>query len=277
MPVTGEAGRSKADELVCAVFWSMYLFGMVSTVFVFRGGEVPVLGLDLPGGWRFGLLWCAVVTPVSALAASGLAFVAFVVRGLSRSTSAMRVTPTHAGARCRRRRRSDGDLGWVHDALAESAAAKARVGAQGLVDPLTGLLSRDGLLAALPELSPPYAVSLVTLDRFTHIIEHDGHLAAERALCDVAAVLRRGRAEDLVARWEDCELMVVLPGTTAADGTARVRRLLADAHAMVRVNGRPLGLSAAISDAAPDVTFAAAVVQAEQAMSSAEPRVIIAC
>jgi GGDEF domain-containing protein len=270
-----EAGRSKAEEVVRAAFWSTYLLGVVATVFVVRGGEVPVLGLEAPGGWRFGLLWYAVVAPVSAFAASGLAFVASVRGRRSRPTAATRVTPMHAGALRRHRRRSDGDLGWVHDALAESAAAKARVGAQGLVDPLTGLLSRDGLLTALPDLSPPYAVTLVTLDRFTHIIEHDGHLAAERALCDVAAVLRRGRAEDLVARWEDCELMLVLPGTTAADGTARVRRLLADAHATVRVNGRPLGISAAISDAAPDVTFAAAVAQAERAMSSAEPRLIV--
>ena len=164
----------------------------------------------------------------------------------------------------------------MQESFGDPAAARADREAEGLVDHLTGLLSRPGLLATLPYVKTASAVAVVTIDRFIHIVEHHGHRAAEQALREIAEVFRRGRTDDLVARWDDTELVILLPHTSASGASARLRRLLKEIHDSVHVAGEPISLSAAIADAKVGSDVEAAVAEAYQVLSRAEPRLVLA-
>ncbi|MFN8122803.1 MAG: GGDEF domain-containing protein [Thermoleophilia bacterium] len=92
--------------------------------------------------------------------------------------------------------------------------------AQALEDQLTGLPNRRALDMAVEAALRRWArheepVTLLTLDvdRFKEINDRDGHAGGDRALREVAAVLRDSlRAVDTVARLGGDEFVVLLPG-----------------------------------------------------------------
>ncbi|MFC2993616.1 sensor domain-containing diguanylate cyclase [Halomonas tibetensis] len=86
------------------------------------------------------------------------------------------------------------------------------------VDMLTGLLNRRGMTQQLEEQAARatregtcFGLVWVDLDRFKEINDTRGHAAGDRALCEVAELLRTGlRPYDHAARWGGDEFLVLL-------------------------------------------------------------------
>ena len=107
---------------------------------------------------------------------------------------------------------------------------------QAQTDPLTGLLNRRSLEAAVEQLHRQkvhYTVAYADLDHFKALNDTHGHEAGDRALRLFCTVLRTNvRPEDIVARYGGEEFVVVLPRCRPEDAVPvleRVQRALADA------------------------------------------------
>ena len=90
---------------------------------------------------------------------------------------------------------------------------------EAMVDPLTGLLNRRGMLIEAAKLfdssDGPPALLVMDIDHFKRINDTWGHLAGDDLLCALAAQLRvvvGGRA--MACRLGGDELMLMLPGTS---------------------------------------------------------------
>jgi diguanylate cyclase (GGDEF)-like protein len=115
-------------------------------------------------------------------------------------------------------------------------------------DQLTGLLNREGLVHELRDLDGPYALGVIDLDHFKAINDEHGHDVGDAVLTDLAALLRRGRTDDLIARWGGEEIVIVMPSTTVDGAVARVQRLLEEARSFVRVGDvGPITFSAGVT------------------------------
>nr|WP_240895750.1 GGDEF domain-containing protein [Kineococcus siccus] len=131
--------------------------------------------------------------------------------------------------------------GWLRlvldDALRELESSAHR-------DPLTGLLNRRGLAAALARGDArPCALLLADLDHFKEVNDVFGHAVGDRTLQWVATVLRDpALAEQLVARIGGEEFVVVVPGAVDAAAVAeRLRRRTATPSAQ-----RPVVLTVSV-------------------------------
>jgi diguanylate cyclase (GGDEF)-like protein len=130
--------------------------------------------------------------------------------------------------------------------VAENDRLQARLRAQALEDPLTGLHNRrhlfeagGALLALLRRRAVPLAAALVDLDHFKQVNDQHGHDAGDRALRAFADLARGDtRAEDLECRHGGEEFVMLFPGADAAQAAARLRDLLQRFRALpLRGNG----------------------------------------
>lgn len=100
---------------------------------------------------------------------------------------------------------------------------------QAATDPLTGLLNRRAMDAAVRQLTltrTPYAVIMADLDYFKRLNDAHGHEAGDRALRLFAQVLRGSiRAEDAASRHGGEEFVIVLPHATLRVAMATAERL----------------------------------------------------
>ncbi|WP_325168949.1 GGDEF domain-containing protein [Melaminivora jejuensis] len=100
-------------------------------------------------------------------------------------------------------------------------------------DPLTQLLNRRGLLAALEghfgaRSAGPAHLLLLDIDHFKHINDTHGHQVGDLVLCQVAQVLREAvRHGDLVARMGGEEFVVISLDTDEAGALQLAERLRA--------------------------------------------------
>ncbi|MBB3999557.1 GGDEF domain-containing protein [Aureimonas pseudogalii] len=99
-------------------------------------------------------------------------------------------------------------------------------------DPLTGLVNRRGLQAALAQLKPmvaPYGSSgvlLADIDHFKMINDTHGHQAGDAVLVAFASRVREAlRVGDILARWGGEEFLAVLPQTEAGELAVVAERL----------------------------------------------------
>jgi diguanylate cyclase (GGDEF)-like protein len=101
-------------------------------------------------------------------------------------------------------------------------------------DPLTGLLNRRGMQAALQaewrrskRYQLPFAVISLDVDHFKRVNDQHGHDAGDRVLMAVSEVLRNHvRESDQVARMGGEEFLVLLPAARAeTEGVALATRL----------------------------------------------------
>nr|WP_229519063.1 GGDEF domain-containing protein [Massilia rhizosphaerae] len=99
---------------------------------------------------------------------------------------------------------------------------------QAHIDPLTGVLNRQGLRAALMStsslLSEPMAVIFIDIDHFKSINDTHGHGVGDDVLRKFANVIASGiRSSDRLVRWGGEEFLIVCPMTNVYQG-----RILAD-------------------------------------------------
>jgi len=97
---------------------------------------------------------------------------------------------------------------------------------QAYFDPLTGVLNRQGLRAALMNTSTlmaaPMSVIFIDIDHFKHINDTHGHATGDDVLRRFAQVLGAGiRTSDRLVRWGGEEFLIICP--------------LTDVHQAVRV------------------------------------------
>ena len=120
---------------------------------------------------------------------------------------------------------------------ADQLRATVRTGLKAAVfDPLTGLHNRRYAMPHLARIAEraqetdrPFAVMVADLDHFKQINDQFGHAAGDAVLVQTAQRLRDNlRGMDLIARIGGEEFLIVMPGTTMAEGETAAARLCAD-------------------------------------------------
>ena len=93
----------------------------------------------------------------------------------------------------------------------------------------------------------PFVVGMLDVDHFKAVNDRYGHEAGDRALVELARVLRHGLREyDLCGRWGG-EFLVLLPNTGPEAAQAVMDRLVGEVRAMViDVGGEALRLTVSI-------------------------------
>jgi diguanylate cyclase (GGDEF)-like protein len=129
-----------------------------------------------------------------------------------------------------------------------------------LTDPLTGLPNRRALEAAFVHEAAlqsrngrPFALLLIDLDRFKQLNDEHGHKAGDRALVEVATLLRQhARTADTAARIGGDEFALLL-SETGKDEAAQARlRLFRAMHEHAVVSEWPAGASIGMSSSDED-------------------------
>jgi diguanylate cyclase (GGDEF)-like protein len=143
-----------------------------------------------------------------------------------------------------------------------------------LTDPLTGLLTRDGLIAAASHRTGPgAAVIFVDFDNFRRINAAHGRSAGNAVLADLAQRLREVTPGDaLVARTGGDDFIVCLPDGGAAHAQIVAQQLLEKSAGPVLIGRQKIRLTAAIGIAEIDASndFETVLHQSEVAMSHAK-------
>ncbi|MFA9432536.1 diguanylate cyclase domain-containing protein [Egicoccus sp. AB-alg2] len=135
-----------------------------------------------------------------------------------------------------------------------------RLGREGIdgrgQDTLTGLPGRwafeealDRELHRIDRGGPPGCVAVLDLDEFKLFNDRYGHGAGDRLLSTVGARIATSlRTADQAARLGGDEFAVLMPATTAEEGAAAMRRLVAEIGAL-RVHGaRPVTVSVGVAE-----------------------------
>jgi diguanylate cyclase (GGDEF)-like protein len=183
----------------------------------------------------------------------------------------------------------------LHRRLAERQRGLERtnieVAATARLDPLTGLGNRLKMNEDLEifrsrrdRYHQPFGVALFDIDHFKSLNDAAGHLAGDRALHEVASVVRRElREADMAYRYGGEELLVALPAGARRVAAAAERIRKAVQTAGIAHPGRPgpetvVTLSAGVAAAEGDVeTFLhAADAALYQAKSGGRNRVVVA-
>ncbi len=139
---------------------------------------------------------------------------------------------------------------------------------QADTDQLTGLLNRNGFLAAATRehaiaqrSGNPLTLALLDLDDFKQINDRRGHVAGDRVLTDLGAAWRAClRTGDILARHGGDEFVLLLPATSPRDAVAVLDRL--------HVNGLPVTWSVGIGEWLPGESLAECVARADSHLYS---------
>jgi diguanylate cyclase (GGDEF)-like protein len=104
---------------------------------------------------------------------------------------------------------------------------------ESATDPLTGLVSRRALqdklekeYARASRYRLRFCLAILDVDNFKQINDRAGHLVGDRALVQLARLVRRqARTTDIVARYGGDELVVLMPETEIEEAAAAMDRL----------------------------------------------------
>jgi diguanylate cyclase (GGDEF)-like protein len=157
----------------------------------------------------------------------------------------------------------------LHRRLAERQRGLERsnveMAATARQDPLTGLGNRLKMAEDLEifrsrrdRYHEPFGVALFDIDHFKSLNDAAGHLAGDKALRQVASIIRRElREADMAYRYGGEELLVVLPAGVRRVAAAAERIRKAIEHAAIPHPGRPgpetvVTLSVGVADADGD-------------------------
>ena len=148
-----------------------------------------------------------------------------------------------------------------------------------IVDPLTGLLNRQGLSARFEELrqqalvtAAPITLILFDLDLFKQINDSRGHDVGDRLLCEVADEVRRTlRTFELFYRVGGEEFLILLPGMEEWEGSHVAEQLRMAIEALGRTTGTGITASFGVcSNHGTDADFDRLYRQADQALYRAK-------
>jgi diguanylate cyclase (GGDEF)-like protein len=157
-------------------------------------------------------------------------------------------------------------------------AAEIRWREDAVLDPLTGLLNRQGLHRRFREVAEqarltqrPVALVLFDLDRFKDLNDTHGHARGDAVLKDVAYVLRKElRTFELLYRIGGEELLLVLPGAELASA-CHVAETARGAIESARPGGLPVTASFGVcSSTGPGVEFDTMFQSADMALYEAK-------
>jgi diguanylate cyclase (GGDEF)-like protein len=139
---------------------------------------------------------------------------------------------------------------------------------QADTDPLTGLLNRNGFLAAAnrehaiaQRSGNPLTLALLDLDDFKQINDRRGHVAGDRVLADLGRAWHEHlRTGDILARHGGDEFVLLLPATAPENAIPVLDRL--------RVEGLPVSWSVGIGEWLPNESLAECVARADSHLYS---------
>jgi diguanylate cyclase (GGDEF)-like protein len=141
--------------------------------------------------------------------------------------------------------------GFLRERINEDMSELARI---ATVDPLTGLFNRryseDRLTAELQRAlrqERPLALMMIDIDDFKRINDTLGHLEGDRALRDVADLLRTSvRIFDVCARFGGEEFVIIMPGASADVATQVAERIRVKVEQAMVSMGSSLTISVGI-------------------------------
>jgi diguanylate cyclase (GGDEF)-like protein len=177
-----------------------------------------------------------------------------------------------------------GLIGAVALMIGISAAAQALNGAEleyrstAVLDPLTGLLNRQGLPRRFDELAQqarlsgaPISLLICDVDHFKLINDSYGHATGDAVLRDLAYQLRKQlRSFELIYRIGGEEFLVLLPGATLHDAKAIGERIC-ESTRQYDCDGVSVTLSVgAGSQSGAEVEFDSLFAAADEALYSAK-------
>lgn len=150
-----------------------------------------------------------------------------------------------------------------------------------MVDPLTGVLARSGLVEQGHRLvsesrrhGRPLAVLLLDMDQFKTVNDTLGHAAGDGVLRHLAARARLVlRGEDVLGRLGGDEFVALLPSTDAAGAAVvaeRLRDAINHAHMLYRGEEIPVPVSIGVAQVRADEALEAALQRADLAMYQAK-------
>jgi diguanylate cyclase (GGDEF)-like protein len=165
--------------------------------------------------------------------------------------------------------------------IAAIALARAEIGHRraSIVDPLTGLLNRQGLPARFEELrrqalvaGAPISLVIFDLDHFKEVNDGHGHDVGDRLLREVADEVRRTlRTFELVYRVGGEEFLILLPGMEAWEGGSLAEQLRLAIEELGRTTATGITASFGVSSAGgAEIEFDRLYRRADQALYRAK-------
>ncbi|MFB9246470.1 GGDEF domain-containing protein [Massilia antarctica] len=149
---------------------------------------------------------------------------------------------------------------------------------QAYSDPLTQVLNREGLRAALmerwqhPDSSHElFAVIFVDIDHFKKVNDTHGHGVGDDVLCAFAAAIQHGiRASDKLARWGGEEFLIICSGTKASDAHLLAEKLREGLNSQIWPGGLRITASFGVTALQPGEVIGEAIKRADGALYQAK-------
>jgi diguanylate cyclase (GGDEF)-like protein len=149
---------------------------------------------------------------------------------LKLAESGAQALPTISDAELRMRLDAALQSRKLHETL---VMENARLAAERLYDPITGLFNRRYMMIRVEEEvkrssrhSYPLSCLLLDIDRFDAVNEAWGHMVGDEVLRNMAHVVIRGlRATDIIARYRDDQFIALLTDTDAEGAQVAANRL----------------------------------------------------
>jgi diguanylate cyclase (GGDEF)-like protein len=146
------------------------------------------------------------------------------------------------------------------------------------VDPVTGLFNRryfetriEAEVQRARRQQQDLALLMVDIDDFKRINDTFGHLEGDRALRDVADLLRRGvRIFDVCARYGGEEFAIVMPGATRQMAVQVAERIRQGVYDRSRVAPLPMTVSVGVGFLGVDQSQEDLIASADRALISAK-------
>ncbi len=170
-------------------------------------------------------------------------------------------------------------LGALVTAQQPVLAAELRWRSDAVLDPLTGLLNRQGLQRRFREVAEqarisnrPVSVALIDIDGFKRLNDDYGHARGDAALKEVAYVLRKElRSFELLYRIGGDELLLILPGAELSSACHVAEQARAAIAACDAPDGQRLTASLGVTTALGDgVEFQPMYEMADTALYAAK-------